>query len=140
MPRYGRPPIDRVMEKVALTNTGCWEFNGARSSGGYGHIRVNGRLVATHRLIYVFHRGDVPRDHELDHLCRKRSCCNPEHLETVTRGENVRRGHAYRMRDECRNGHRYDAANTYVTPDGHRSCRTCNNAATRRYKERRRAA
>lgn len=29
---------------------------------------------------------------DIDHLCRNRSCVNPEHLEPVTRGENIRRG------------------------------------------------
>src|SRR3546814_15830673 len=28
----------------------------------------------------------------IDHLCRNRACCNPAHMEAVTRAENLRRG------------------------------------------------
>lgn len=34
----------------------------------------------------------MPEGLELDHLCRVRCCCNPSHLEPVTRAENIRRG------------------------------------------------
>jgi WhiB family redox-sensing transcriptional regulator len=34
-------------------------------------------------------------------------------------------GHPQASKTHCKRGHRFDAANTYYTPDGHRRCRTC---------------
>jgi WhiB family redox-sensing transcriptional regulator len=33
--------------------------------------------------------------------------------------------HPQASKTHCKHGHRFDAANTYYTPDGHRRCRTC---------------
>lgn len=44
-----------------------------------------------HRYVYsLYHPLEDHQD--LDHLCRNRRCVNPDHLEIVTRGQNVRRG------------------------------------------------
>jgi len=42
--------------------------------------------------MYELIKGPVPHKGTLDHLCRKRSCINPEHLEVVSHAENCRRG------------------------------------------------
>lgn len=85
--------IRRVMEKVTVDlETGCWIYGGARHANGYGATRWNGRLYKTHRLTYQLLRGEVPAGLDLDHLCHVRACCNPYHLEPVTRAENLRRG------------------------------------------------
>lgn len=47
-----------------------------------------------HRYYYEQAHG-IPvgsLDSDLDHLCRNRACVNPDHLEPISRGENVRRG------------------------------------------------
>lgn len=36
-------------------------------------------------------KGEIPHGLEIDHLCNKPTCCNPDHLEAVTRAENERR-------------------------------------------------
>jgi WhiB family redox-sensing transcriptional regulator len=33
--------------------------------------------------------------------------------------------HPQASKTHCKHGHRFDAANTYYTPDGHRRCRIC---------------
>jgi Transcription factor WhiB len=33
--------------------------------------------------------------------------------------------HPQASKTHCKRGHRFDAANTYYTPDGHRRCRIC---------------
>lgn len=98
---------DRLWPMVEKTST-CWLWRGPISSTGYGALTVRGRgTVSTHRLSWEIHRGPVPEGLELDHLCRVRACCNPEHLEPVTRRENLLRGEspvarAYRERQARR--------------------------------------
>jgi hypothetical protein len=70
---------------------GCWLWVGSLR-GGYGRVRFNGKLVEAHRLSYEHHVGKIPDGLVIDHLCRNRSCINPEHLEVVTEAENIRRG------------------------------------------------
>lgn len=70
---------------------GCWVWHGARSPLGYGKISINTRLAAAHRVAWALYVGPIPEGMTLDHLCRRRECVNPEHLEVVTVGENSRR-------------------------------------------------
>ncbi len=55
-----------------------------------------GRRVLTHRVMYEHWVGPIEVGLELDHLCRTKACCNPDHLEPVTRSENLLRYHALR--------------------------------------------
>lgn len=93
MPRRPRPAIDRLTAKL-VERDGCWVFTGALSQG-YGVIgagpRGSGNVLA-HRLTYDFYVGAIPEGLDLDHLCRNRACCNPWHLDPVTRRVNVARG------------------------------------------------
>lgn len=72
--------------------TGCWLWTGG-TRGGYGRLKLTdyGTMEA-HRASYELHKGKIPEGMQLDHLCRNRSCINPDHLEPVTLQENIRRG------------------------------------------------
>lgn len=74
----------------------------------------------------------------LDHLCRNRLCVNPEHLEVVSRGENVLRGVGVtaenKRKTHCAHGHEFTTENTYRYGNK-RHCRTCR---TENMRERRR--
>jgi HNH endonuclease len=73
--------------------TPCHVWQGFCNDDGYGMVSVGGRrLSSTHRVAYEREHGRVPDGLELDHLCRVRACCNPDHLEPVTHAENMRRG------------------------------------------------
>lgn len=90
--------LDRVFARVRTDERGCWVYAGAKTSNGYGHVNTGGtpRFRYTHRLVYEEMVGSIPLGTEIDHLCRNRACCNPEHLEAVSHVENVRRGVAAR--------------------------------------------
>jgi hypothetical protein len=45
-----------------------------------------------HRFVYQLKHGPIDPSKDIDHLCRNRMCCNPDHLEPVSRSENLRRG------------------------------------------------
>jgi transposase len=66
---------------------GCWIWQLSRLGSGYGQYRG----TTAHRWIYQHFKGPLPTCLQLDHLCRTRSCVNPEHLEPITPTENIRR-------------------------------------------------
>jgi len=61
----------------------CWVWTGALANG-YGHLTVDGKNTPSHRFAYELHHGPIPEGMHIDHLCRNRACCNPEHLEPVS--------------------------------------------------------
>lgn len=83
---------ERFWENVIKQDDGCWLWNGYIDINGYGSISFNNKRIATHRYSFKLHNGYLPVGLELDHLCRNRACCNPEHLEPVTHRENLIRG------------------------------------------------
>jgi len=97
----------------------CWLWTGSRDSHGYGHFKRDGRIVRAHRWFYENLVGDIGADLTIDHLCRVKLCVNPDHLEPVTRGENIRRG---QKRHVCKNGHRRFPWNVYSSNG---RCRIC---------------
>lgn len=73
---------------------GCWIWQRHKLKGGYGVWRINGyKSTLAHRVMFqLIKKITIPDNKELDHLCRKRDCVNPDHLEIVTREINQRRG------------------------------------------------
>ena len=140
------PVLDRIQSKVAHSPSGCWEWTGAVDLHGYGYLTIGSRLDGTrrkakaHRVAYEALVGPVPEGLDLDHLCRNRGCVNPEHLEPVTRRENLRRGLGLigeqLGRDCCAHGHPYSSANTYLSK-GARVCRRCKADQQARRRQRR---
>ena len=90
------PRRTQSLRRYKVVNTGydtpCFLWTGPIGTGGYGSMKRDHRLAPAHRVYYVSRFGPVPEGKELDHLCRIRHCVNPEHLEPVTRAENIRRG------------------------------------------------
>ena len=87
-----RPLAERLDEKVDRSDAeGCWPWRGWRNHKGYGYLRVDGRNVGAHRVMYEWAVGPIPDGLELDHLCGRRDCVRPDHLEPVTHMENMRR-------------------------------------------------
>lgn len=130
--RESTPAIDRVMARVTETEMGCWEFSGSLNAAGYGVVgrgrRGEGNALS-HRVTYEFFVANVPEGLDLDHLCRNRACCNPWHVEPVTRIENVSRGlrapgYGPRERTHCKQGHEFTPENTYQYGT-RRRCKTC---------------
>jgi HNH endonuclease len=117
--RHGAPVEARFWAKVNKDGPGgCWIWTGTLVRG-YGQTSIRGReRIYTHRLSWELHRGPIPDGLTIDHLCRVRACCNPDHLEPVTNAENLRRGAATRpRRTQCPQGHQ--------VPEGTRQCIRC---------------
>ncbi len=72
----------------------CWPWHGAEHPwwDGYGWASFQGEAQGAHRVAWMLHyRLIIPVRWVGDHMCGCRWCCNPDHIEPVPHGENVRR-------------------------------------------------
>ena len=133
--------IERLWRNVEVADNGCWIYTGYLDREGYGRIAMNawetgGKAIyrGTHAWVWESINGPIPSGLEPDHLCREKTCCNPDHLEIVTHQVNAQRRSA--QITHCPQDHPYDEANTYVDPTGRRHCRTCSYQAKKRHRAR----
>ena len=113
----------------------CWIWRLRLNPYGY----ATGRAKFAHRLAYEEWVGPIPAGFEIDHLCRVKSCVNPDHLEAVTGFVNRSRAKTSQSGTRCLKGHEYTPENTeWDRKRGTRRCRQCR--CTTRREIRRRAA
>jgi hypothetical protein len=126
-------------------DTPCWIWQGGHDRNGYSWVNRAEHRGCAHVMYYKRAHGPVPPGMELDHLCRVRNCVNPDHLEVLTRAENINRGYSppavNKRKTHCKHGHEFTPENTYWLPSrpGQRHCRACQKRLLREYWERRRA-
>ena len=136
---------ERFWSKVnKQTDSGCWEWTGEKSEKEYGRFTFwiapkKYKRVYAHRFAWEQMYGLVPYGLQLDHLCRGRSCVNPDHLEVVTSRENNLRGMSpsaitYRT-GVCKRGHALTDDNIHICSNGYRTCLTCLHAGEKRWRE-----
>lgn len=134
------PAIDRALAQVTVDPvTGCWTGNGSHSAG-YSQVAVyredgSPTMGYCHIVAYEHFIGPRTPGLELDHLCRRRACMNPWHLEEVTGTENKRRGLGGVLRVECAKGHAYTPENTGRNNRGERFCRICSRDTMQRIRD-----
>jgi hypothetical protein len=140
-------------------STHCHVWQAALQSKGYGCFayggkvgvrktkdgelkRGKGKVWLAHVWAYVHLAGkEIPKNHQIDHLCRNRRCVNPEHLEAVTAKTNTLRGESLAAKNaratHCYKGHPFEGDNLKVRKDGRRICVICQRACRRRSDEKR---
>ncbi len=123
--------IERFISKIDFGDDDecCWLWTASKNTKGYGHFRLDGKVVGAHRVAYELWVGSIPQGLEIDHLCRTPPCVNPAHMEPVTRRINVLRGVSFAAvfarRTHCGNGHLLSGKNVYIDPHGARICKIC---------------
>lgn len=118
----------------------CWLHEVRTNKDGYGVKDIDGTDKFMHHLTYQacfpkeYQAFMEMRDHahlEIDHLCRVRNCCNPWHLEIVTKSENQRRSQSpagiNARKTICKHGHPLTSENLIQSElkKGRRVCRLC---------------
>lgn len=77
--------------------TGCWNWIGKLNHDGYPRINRRGRSHLAYRYFFERAHGPIPDGFEVDHICRNRACVNLDHLQLVSRTENIRRSHRTKL-------------------------------------------
>ncbi len=104
--------------------TGCWLWAGELDESGYA--RYGGELA--HRMVFALMLGkELPPGVAIDHVCRRRHCIRPAHLDPVSKAENERRKTmTRRVPVRCPIDHLMgDVALHGRTPEGGAFCRAC---------------
>jgi len=103
----------------------CWLWTGKVGRNGYPLMRQGNRIVMAYRAIYEAEVGPIPEGLVADHLCRRILCCNPRHIEPVTKSVNEQRKYERRRLaiKKCPRGHVIVHAARLET--GGRLCVTC---------------
>lgn len=134
------PLLDRFMANVHAEGD-CWVWSKTPNTKGYAPFYVSQFVaISAHRWIYTLMVAEIPEGLQLDHLCRRRACVCPWHLDPVDNRENQRRGEhptagvAFRT-NTCPQGH--SLADAYLSRNSRsgRSYRRCRPCQQRRYAE-----
>ena len=123
----------RLIRQRVITESGCWEWQGTRTTTGYGRIHYNGKLWLVHRVASRLWLPDFTEDKITRHKCDNPSCFNPEHLRNGTHGQNSldsilkgRNTSYWGNRKLCKRGHLLEG-NNLVKSGNHRICKKCAN-------------
>lgn len=129
--------LENLFKKINVTESGCWEWTGAKSRG-YGVFKIRAiraSALMAHRLCYELVHGKVDDaldvHHKVEDGCIGPACCNPDHLKPIARKEHLV-GYTpnsvaakYRNAKACYRGHEYTIETMRMSPKGVRRCLVC---------------
>ncbi len=87
------------------------------SSNGYRHVMLNKKKFYIHRLVWIYHNGEIPAGMQIDHIDRCRTNNNIENLRVLSEKNNKRNVAgvgAYQIGDKYMAAIRIDGKNEYL--------------------------
>jgi hypothetical protein len=145
----GRDPVERFQEKYRENpRTGCWEWQGALQSRGYGCFAWGGKgkSMLAHRWAWLFlAEKKIPEGKVLSHKpeCGNHACVNPDHMLVNDPPKAKRVGNspiaANAQATHCAYGHPFSGDNLRMRADGRRICVKCDQRRNRESDHRQRA-
>lgn len=77
--RHGLTPMERIERRRHITPAGCWETS-YDPRHVYPQLKVAGKKLMIHRLVYEALVGPIPLGLFICHRCDNPRCHNPDHL------------------------------------------------------------
>lgn len=71
------------------TETDCWNWLGRLDHNGYPNISGKASSRFVHRLVIEVGLGHKMGSDEAHHICANRKCLNPDHLQAISKRENL---------------------------------------------------
>lgn len=134
---------EKFLSKIILNKENeCWNYKVYDKNYGYGIFRIGREAYKAHRVSFLIFNGDLVDGLMIDHICRNRRCCNPDHLRQVTKrinalennngvsAENIKKTH-------CPKGHELKEGNIVNHPK-RRHCLICRRKIAREWATRNR--
>ena len=79
-----------IMERIEIDGlSGCWVWQKATTSRGYGVLRWRGQQWRAHRFAFHYLVDYLHKADPVHHRCSNSSCVRPDHLQRTSHQENT---------------------------------------------------
>ena len=146
---YKNIPIfnhERLLSKIAINDNGCWvvslKMKKCKGKETYPVFTINKTEYLAHRVSFSIFKN-LSNLLVVDHICRNKSCINPDHLRQVTMVVNALENSVSimalnKLKTHGNCGHEFTKENTILMKNSQgrktivRKCRICENTQQRR--------